>query len=646
MNRWGPVLWACAAVLAVAARAQAQGVPAEPPRADASAPYQDQLIDGGKLPVDDGQGAGARRYDDSGWPRFFKLEMQLGSTRIGNETTTVRGVSVQAQIDTPQYGALSADIAYRAPPVTGVYTLRQIGMPFDGGWRANNVLGLFSPLTPEMMRNQPRFILPTTLLNGAGTEWSNEGRNLSLSFSSGQPGAFEGAQLPRFRSLDGTLSQFGAQAGSGNWGVALAGIVARGVASSFDLSTLADRNTWALALRRGTESTTLQVNALSSASTGDITRRGFWADLASREGPYTHTFGAFQFDPNLYWGNTPITSDLAGFYYRYNFRNRQWSIDGGVEALHSPSSTLPDGAFASGSVRYQYSRELSWGGGGAVRRFGQAAWSAFAFTERNADIGSTRLQADVAHDGPAADSYRVTIDQAWAVTAGRRLSTTLALDRQRTPYDQSDSVSVALLAGADLRSNLSLDASLLARKTVAGTVAESLSANASLTWRINPRWSMLATYYENRGKAQLFPVLDPLSTLSPVVSLPGERSAFLVLRYEDRAGLPSAPLGGKLGDAAGSVAGTVYLDANENGQRDANELPAPNVTVLLDGRFAVRTDSQGRFDFPLVAAGKHTLTLVPDNLPLPWAMSDGGSRQIVVNSRDTARVDFGATRLK
>ena len=51
---------------------------------------------------------------------------------------------------------------------------------------------------------------------------------------------------------------------------------------------------------------------------------------------------------------------------------------------------------------------------------------------------------------------------------------------------------------------------------------------------------------------------------------------------------------------------------------------AANVTVLLDGRFSASTDAQGRFEFPLVASGPHEIRVVPDNLPLPWAIADDG----------------------
>jgi hypothetical protein len=88
----------------------------------------------------------------------------------------------------------------------------------------------------------------------------------------------------------------------------------------------------------------------------------------------------------------------------------------------------------------------------------------------------------------------------------------------------------------------------------------------------------------------------------------------------------------------------VYLDANNNGVRDANEKGAANVTVLLNGRFSARTDSQGRYEFPAVATGHHVLTVVPDNLPLPWMIAGDGRQVIVVETRRRTVLDVGARR--
>jgi hypothetical protein len=95
---------------------------------------------------------------------------------------------------------------------------------------------------------------------------------------------------------------------------------------------------------------------------------------------------------------------------------------------------------------------------------------------------------------------------------------------------------------------------------------------------------------------------------------------------------------------SGSIQGFLYLDANDNGRLDPGESGVPNVVVLLNGRFAVRTNSEGRFEFPSVATGTHVLTVVQDNIPLPWAVPDDGRTSIEVGVRDRSYVTVGARR--
>jgi hypothetical protein len=64
------------------------------------------------------------------------------------------------------------------------------------------------------------------------------------------------------------------------------------------------------------------------------------------------------------------------------------------------------------------------------------------------------------------------------------------------------------------------------------------------------------------------------------------------------------------------------------------------VTVVLDRGYVARTDAQGRYSFPSVAAGSHQIELVQDNLPLPWSSAGSPSRRVNVYVRDAAMTDF------
>ncbi len=90
--------------------------------------------------------------------------------------------------------------------------------------------------------------------------------------------------------------------------------------------------------------------------------------------------------------------------------------------------------------------------------------------------------------------------------------------------------------------------------------------------------------------------------------------------------------------------GVLFLDENDNGRRDAGEAGAANVVVLLDGRFAARTDGDGRFIFPAVVAGEHFLVVMPDNLPLAWSIPADARMNLQVGVRDQARVELPVRR--
>ncbi|MDT4861308.1 hypothetical protein FQZ97_959090 [compost metagenome] len=117
-----------------------------------------------------------------------------------------------------------------------------------------------------------------------------------------------------------------------------------------------------------------------------------------------------------------------------------------------------------------------------------------------------------------------------------------------------------------------------------------------------------------------------------------------MLRYELQAGSRSVPMGGKPSDGGGRIEGTVYFDANRSGTQEASESGVPGVTVYLDNRYAVRTDTQGRFEFPFVASGPRTVTVRNETLPLPWAVVDEGQAKVDVRLRETTRLSLPVQR--
>jgi len=277
---------------------------------------------------------------------------------------------------------------------------------------------------------------------------------------------------------------------------------------------------------------------------------------------------------------------------------------------------------------------------------GAHGWSVQSYADWLNGLGMSRAQINYAADEQRHDSA-LTLDQAWKMPEGTRLSTSLSVEQlSGTDFEDHTALGLSVYGGGDLTARLSLDGSIRWARAIQGSNAPATSANVALTWQLTSNWSVLATYYENHmGSWNAITVTSPLAP-PEVITTPAsdDQGVFLTIRYQRSGGAHFAPLGGGPGTGWGPVSGTLYLDANSNGVRDANEKGAANVTVLLDGRFSARTDSQGRYDFPAVATGHHVLTVVPDNLPLPWMIAGDGRQVIVVETRRRAVLDIGARR--
>jgi len=328
-----------------------------------------------------------------------------------------------------------------------------------------------------------------------------------------------------------------------------------------------------------------------------------------------------------------------------NYQSQQWVWAAGLDSVRPVSGPGASGTFVTGSARYQVDRSLGVGGGASARRSGGDAAAAYVFVDKQSVLGATRLQLDVLGGG-AQHTQQLAVDHAWPTQPGLRLSTSLTLGHETGANGRITRASVAGFGGIDLTNTLTLEGNLRFSQERQAGRANGRYANVGLVWRVTPRWSLVATYYDNRADSQPFTGLAPLIPVEIAPVIPRDRAIFITVRYEDRAGTPLAPLGGPPGSGAGTVVGYIFYDANDDGWRSAGESGAANVTVVLDGKFATRTDGDGRFEFPMVASGRHTIVVVPDNLALPWSIAGDGRNDVTVLTRQTATLEIAATKMK
>src|SRR3984893_64512 len=135
--------------------------------------YQDRFIGGGSL-VPDISAGDADASDGQGLARSLQVDgvvSALSSSSAGSSNNLVEnGIVAKAQWDTATHSAWPADAAARTGGSNlgqseqgqgGVVALRQRGMPFDGGWMADNALGDVNSPDIGLARAQARFYLPT-----------------------------------------------------------------------------------------------------------------------------------------------------------------------------------------------------------------------------------------------------------------------------------------------------------------------------------------------------------------------------------------------------------------------------------------------------------------------------------------------------
>ncbi|MDB5868284.1 MAG: hypothetical protein JWP96_616 [Polaromonas sp.] len=641
--------WDIALALGIAATGAAQAQSAALPDAGASPVYQDRVIEGLKPAIEDADVAAQANYDSSGWARQMRVETRIGQDSFsGAQQRATAGMSLYGLLETPNYGVLSIDSQAGWRPGGGSLTVRQRGLPVDGGWSVNNAAGVIGYLAPELARVPSRVYVPGYLLEGVETEWLQRSQGLQLQTSTGQPGRIDGSLIGRFQRLAGTVSSAAAQISQGPWALALRLSQAHGVEDLSEAAPLqgrADARSAQLSLRRELNGNSLQANLVStSTSTLAPTRLGLWVDGEARNGADTYSGGLFRLDPGLSWAGQPMASDAAGGYLRGAWQTRQWSADASLDLLQSISNPASTGTFVNTSARWRYSHSLSFAASAAARNFNGSAWSTYGEVRWQNSLGSSGARLEFRRETALQERIqKISFDQDWLAPTGWSLATSLTTGRETTRAGQQNLLAGAASVNAPLSSSSTLRGNLTTEQVGSGN--SRLGVNAGLSHRLTPHWSVEASYYLNLGRTALTRSIDPLATPLPfdTVTTRGH-SVFIALRWEESAGSRSAPLGGNPLQGGGGVEGTVFLDANNNGHREASESGAAGITVYLDNRYSVRTDAQGHFEFAFVGAGTRVLTVLSETLPLPWIALQGGATKVDVRVRDTVRVDIGVVR--
>lgn len=635
--RWPQAVIASAWLIAGAAAAQANG----------SAPYVDRVIEG----ITPEEPAPQAIYDDSGWPRYLRWDLRAASRNQQGDVQTRWGTTLYGQIETPNHGSLSIDADTDLHGGSGTFTLRQRAMPIEGGWLANHEFGLITAPSPGLFRRPSRVFVPSPILRGLSADWGQPQSGWTFQAALGEPGQLSVFPDTRFERLPGTRTRLAgewtaAPRGERGLTVAVQHENARGItpgAVSGSPGRL-DSDATLLGLSHAGAGWRAQGQWMQSRTAG-VSRNGFWMDTEWDDQPLRWGAGAYRLDTELRWTELPMASDIEGGYLRGLWRQRQWTVDGSLDLLRALRRDGDWGHYATLNARWRLSRDSSLGSGVAWRDFGGRAGSAYVDWRFANSQGQAGLRLEHSFGLGRPESTELSYDQDWRVPPGWSLSTSLgAVTESADPAN-------GLPADTLLKAAVSLSGRVGSRGNVFGSFSSERgsdgrdSHNLSFTaqWRLNPRWSLEGTFSRVLGRPRLATSLDPL-VVNELLANTADRSYLVLLRYQFEAGSRDVPLGGASGAGSGRVEGVIYFDANRNGVQEASEQGVPGVTVYLDNRYAVRTDNQGRFEFPSVATGARSVTLRNETLPLPWNVVDDGQARIEVRLRETIRVQLPVQR--
>ena len=621
--------------------------------------------------------------------------------------TQTRAIGIGGFLDTPDHGALSlaANLSRQtggtldnlARDSISTWRIDQRSLPLEGGWRANHSAGDINTVSTSLARGLGRVLLPTSPVRGLAGQWY-QGDAFSVNAAAGRTGLFNGLDLAGFEPSGGVTASAGGQyrvasnalgwLGSGQTDTAVQIIKAQNITDGAGFGTAQNtQGFWAAIAWEGAApwavpavspggaagvggsgglggfagvgsgpvqervgGLRVQGNVARSASTVDGNALGLWADAAWRTERWRNAAGLFRFEPGLRWGTAFLASDFQGVYLQADTFTRQWQAGYAAEfsdSVRHASGKSAKSAFLNVNGRYRLDTQSALGAALSVRALNSPGEAIQLTWDQTNDWGQTQWRGDLARTS-SGRTTRMGVDQSWPVGFPNSLNTSLAWERTAGDVSPGTGWIWGVLGTLAPFADWSLDAAVRGARRSDG--AQSLNANVGLRWQPRTNWSLALRYTQSRGQDPLSPLvvsaLTAAATAPLIATQTGQtsQSVQLLLRYEESAGRASAPIGGVVGSGAGTLSGSVFFDGDSNGRREASETGVPGVTVILNRRFVARTDAQGRYEFPAVAAGEHVIEVSSDNVPLPWSPALRDAVKVRLYVRQLTTQDFAVQR--
>lgn len=700
---------AAALALAIAAQASAQGSVQSLDRAQAEQErlrkmlegrpkaYEDKVMDATPLPDASDPATSV--------PAEEGLRTWISETRVGHGTgdsglelrqSTELGQRMEYRRETLSHGTFLAQVDVRHAngdtsfgplgftnkATSGRVTLRNIGFPVTTRTFADTALGDVGSEVTDALSRSYRLSLGSSVVRGASARVFDAESDLRAGY--GLRGNLRGGPYPGFERTRGALGwagysrRFGEQAFAGVQAshateVPVFSLTAPAGAATATITSAAASVGYGKELL-GPGEHRARATVLHSSTSGVGPASGLFLEGAARTGSLRHEFGAYRADADLYYGDYLLASDNRGAYWRVDSSSLRlnWGAGIDVEEQNPGRQAGRPNRLAvglQGNVQLRIDRDQMIGGSAVVlnSRYDAAASLASGFPEgarsahlsayydvRMREWGRSRFRMTlrrnevlVANEAPATGE-EFEWEHDWITgryeTMRPEFTTVLGVSRERN----NGTTELRPIAGVNFRwwptpdwtvgGNLrytATNSNLATSRGLSGAVDSEVTLAGG--------WVLGGSLTLNQAVVEI----PPGGIGTPVVTRSNDKYASVYLRWQGTSGGGFSGAGVGVGGAvgAGSVAGTVYFDADRDGEQSSGEAGVPNVEVVIDGRYRTTTDRQGRFAFPLVGTGRHQLTLTLETVPLPWGASSEQAVSIDVPLRGQANPRIPVVRV-
>lgn len=558
----------------------------------------------------------------------------------GSRRSSVHGAEFLYSHETRDYGTWILDIAASGDR-RGRATLRSQGLALAPSLALDGELGLVRAAPELLTLSSYRLVLPTSLLYGITGLLMADRWRLSLAVGTPVQSEFDAVTTARSRAGNVITGHYTRQVNGGlelgaQW------------AAARNVNDVQDHATVAVAARHGENATGA---LLVQGIVDDRANVGAAVDWQRSTPTWAGRIGGYRMDPGLKWAEVSIPNDVQGLYARADGRQRAMSWAASVEWQETNvqrEAGVPTLRLATAFVSYklQVDRRLALASSAAVTRSTANGLSAPDYdvavnVNYRGDFGESRAETR-GGKRDRASAFATTLGHQFISRRGTALSFALTHERERARGGlRRSSASVGWRAAPfdDWTFDISA-ARVRSTRGASESTDVGTNLNASVSRQLGAHWLLQAELAVNQIDVR---VRDPLVPLEPFVR---DQRLQLSLRYGQSRGTPYAVLSASpSGVGSGTISGLVFFDANGDGAYQASERVAPDVLVMLDGRYAQTTDSRGRFEFAGVAVGARQLSVRADRLPLPWSAPEGTALVVQVPLRGIAQANIALTKL-